>query len=606
MMLLPTSLGLLIFAATSSAFAIQLPFQQPGSSSPLDWPYRALEWGQVNIVSTTDTHGWLLGHQRQEASFSGDWGDLYSFVNKMKAEARRRGVDLLLVDSGDRVDGNGLVDGEPAGHPKGYTAMQYFQEMPYDVITTGNHELYNYPVALSTYENLAQHYGDNYITSNVNITIGTEDGGEESVPSGKRFRKFETEMGRKVTALGPLFFFKAHAKGVDVQPPNEMIKESWFLEAIAEQPDFFLLVGHMSVTQTEEDSQWKDIFTAIRSVHPYVPILIFGGHHHIRDCVQEDSRSMSLASGRYMETVGWMSVSGLDGPLEEPLTFSRRYLDQNRNTYIYHAGAGFDTDKGLAMSKEMGVVAGGFNLTKAFGVAPQSYYLSRHSHQSSKSILNLMTSKVLPLLIKRPDRPNKAVTILNSGSIRFNIFKGPFTRNDQYIADVPLSIASLLLPYLNLVGEHGVLPSSFSSSGLSSSIEQIYQRSLANSYASFTSASQFASKKLSLGYVTIDSCPGLGDDTLHQPFPSVWQPTFVQTEMPKARKGKGRKDGKWKMEGPEEKVDIVFFDFIQPDVLAALNYVQGEKTFGKEDVGLYLEGLTANTVMQEYAERAWS
>lgn len=37
----------------------------------------------------------------------------------MKAEATRRGVDLLVVDSGDRVDGNGLVDGEPDGHVKG-------------------------------------------------------------------------------------------------------------------------------------------------------------------------------------------------------------------------------------------------------------------------------------------------------------------------------------------------------------------------------------------------------------------------------------------------------------------------------------------------------
>jgi hypothetical protein len=29
---------------------------------------------------------------------SADWGDLYSFVHHLKAEARRRGVDLLVVD----------------------------------------------------------------------------------------------------------------------------------------------------------------------------------------------------------------------------------------------------------------------------------------------------------------------------------------------------------------------------------------------------------------------------------------------------------------------------------------------------------------------------
>lgn len=60
--------------------------------------------------------------------------------------------------------------------------------------------------------------------------------------------------------------------------------------------------------------------------------LIFGGHEHIRDCNQLDGRSMTLASGRYMETVGWISVSGLDAPNEEPLNLQRRYLDNNRRS----------------------------------------------------------------------------------------------------------------------------------------------------------------------------------------------------------------------------------------------------------------------------------
>ena len=27
-------------------------------------PTRPLEWGDLNIIHTTDTHGWLLGHQK--------------------------------------------------------------------------------------------------------------------------------------------------------------------------------------------------------------------------------------------------------------------------------------------------------------------------------------------------------------------------------------------------------------------------------------------------------------------------------------------------------------------------------------------------------------
>lgn len=75
------------------------------------------------------------------------------------------------------------------------------------------------------------------------------------------------------------------------------------------------------------------VYNTIRAVHPYTPILIFGGHSHIRDCrtssvhkifkrgsfwqychlisVQFDGRSMALESGRYMETVGsWIIHSG--------------------------------------------------------------------------------------------------------------------------------------------------------------------------------------------------------------------------------------------------------------------------------------------------------
>lgn len=38
---------------------------------------------------------------------------------------------------------------------------------------------------------------------------------------------------------------------------------------------------------------------------------------------------------------------------------------------MYHAGPEFDTSKGIEISKSMGRVAEGFNLTVEFGVAPQ-------------------------------------------------------------------------------------------------------------------------------------------------------------------------------------------------------------------------------------------
>ena len=132
--------------------------------------------------------------------------DFYSFTHRLKQHARTLGVDLLLVDAGDRVDGNGLVDAEPASPlPEGArSALDLFAHVPYDVVTTGNHELYKYEVAERVGRVLDERFGDRFVVSNVNITTGT--GADR--PYGNRVRKFETEQGRKVTAFGPLFDFK--------------------------------------------------------------------------------------------------------------------------------------------------------------------------------------------------------------------------------------------------------------------------------------------------------------------------------------------------------------------------------------------------------------
>ncbi|GAA5938144.1 hypothetical protein JCM3775_005356 [Rhodotorula graminis] len=667
--------------ATSSplvalAAALQLPFappssladssralQQPDSTPPVDYPYRQLPWGEVNVLATTDTHGWLLGHQRNEPSFSGDWGDYYSFVQRMKEEARRRGVDLLLVDAGDRVDGNGLVDAEPPPHPKGYTALEIFSRVPYDVVTTGNHELYKYPVASYVSTVMHDKFGDRWVVSNVNITAHDDVSGREVERLlGNRMRRFETEQGREVVAFGPLFDFKAHAAGLAVQAPSRMVKEPWFREAIATAPDIFLLVGHMSL-RTEPDSEWSAVVRAIREVHPTVPVLVFGGHHHIRDCVQEDECSMSLAAGRYFETVGFMSASGLNDSSKPP-TFKRRYIDQNRNSYEYHVGKGFDTPEGKAITKELSETARRFNLTEQFGVAPQDYFLHRFPHTDRRSIFRLLTESVLPQLITRPDRPAAPYLVLNTGSIRFDLFKGPFTRGDQwqilpfannflFLPSVPRARAAKLLHHLNVVGEHRLASTASALTSASApetdeerawlaqqsadvrlaadaaALEHAHRRASSPPLSPSSSSSsahedgRLRMRRASEGYVTLDACGGsdpveqLGDDTLHRPYRSARQPIFVATALPAASSIGAEEGGEaaaaaaaqeeesWTEPG----VDVVFFDFIAIDVVRGLNALGGKEDGGRyrlDEIERYVEWVSANTLLEEYAKRAWS
>ncbi|KAL0948026.1 hypothetical protein HGRIS_010652 [Hohenbuehelia grisea] len=387
--------------------------KRPTPLIPLTPPSRPLEWGDINIIHTTDSHGWLLGHQKEsfpEPNYSADFGEFASFVQRMKDIAIEKDVDLLLVDSGDLHDGSGLTDGYPAGDVNGHDANRFVRQIPYDVMTIGNHELYNYNVTLDMYKNFVPNIKGHYLSSNVNITTLDQEENPLNVPVGKRFAKFTTRKGLDVTALGVIFDFTGNAQNTTVQPVADMIREEWFAEAIEDEPDLFLLAGHMPVAK----NKWPLVFDAIRAVHPLTPIVILGGHDHIRDCVQLDERSMSLASGRYMETVGWMSLKFDSCELEGGVTFNRRYLDANRVTYEYHTGrisTAFDTRKGLRITRGLKALAKKFNLDFFLGTSPRDYLKFMAPYPSEDSLLSLFIEKVSPTLNRvllfhpRPPRP---------------------------------------------------------------------------------------------------------------------------------------------------------------------------------------------------------
>lgn len=79
---------------------------QPESLNATTKPKAPLEWGQINFLQTTDTHGWLEGHLKEE-NYGADWGDYASFVRHMRQKADDLDVDLLLVDTGN-LDQRGM------------------------------------------------------------------------------------------------------------------------------------------------------------------------------------------------------------------------------------------------------------------------------------------------------------------------------------------------------------------------------------------------------------------------------------------------------------------------------------------------------------------
>ncbi|KAL6305140.1 Metallo-dependent phosphatase-like protein [Sparassis latifolia] len=578
---------------------------------PLTPPYRPLVWGDLNVIHSTDTHGWLLGHQHTsfpEPTHSGDLGDFASFVAHMKEVAIEKDVDLLIVDSGDLHDGTGLSDGYPPGGVDGQETNKFMLQVPYDLMCIGNHELYIYADTYDMYTNFVPYMNGRYLSSNVNITVFDESNNPVSVPVGERYVKFKTRKGRSVTSIGVLYDFTGNDVNTTVQTVANMVKESWFEEAIEEEPDVFVLIGHMPVSL----DNWPVVFNAVRAVHPTTPIMIFGGHTHIRDCQQYDGRTMALESGRYMETIGAdTGVRSLDVPGNQNLTFSRRYLDNNRVTYEYHSTHNnytFDTLSGKEITQGLEQLAINYDLSYLYGYAPQDYTLSRNPYPSNGSVLTLYVAEALPYSLSINNSRNMTPNIIhcNGGELRFDIYGGAFTKNDQltsapftdsflYIPDVPFSVANQVLPALNGDGAS----EKRSTESLDREMERYARGDVSLRFDSWlremdrkTGAQKRSSvpENLTLGYVTEDGCPGAGDDTLHAAMPYYDSPNYIASYPPNVT--------------ADTPVDLVFVNFIESDLLVILNRVQSDKNYTAADVSLY-SPLLANAILGLYAEEYW-
>lgn len=305
----------------------------------------------------------------------------------------------------------------------------------------------------------------------------------------------------------------------------------------------------------------------------------------MRDCIRPDGRSQVLASGRYLETLGFTSLQLPVGSVEsdEDLSISRRYLDTNLATYYFHSNQSqrtFLTSQGKQIKRRLQAYSQSFNLSYSFGVAPQSYYLDRYPPNHHKSLINLYATEVFRRVLNTPPagRTGKdPIFLFNTGAARFDIFKGPFTRDDQftvipfengmwYVPDLKIEVVESMLYLLNNLPGEPELWHSFNEAEsdpddpanakiLADSLAvQLTRRRNAASCLRLTSKGgkedvEHAMKEpaVTYGYVTQDKCgPQAGDDTIHRPLPAYPIPDFVLSTKPAGIK-------------PSDKVDLVFY-----------------------------------------------
>ena len=533
-----------------------------------------------------------------------------------------------------------------------------FENIDYDILTIGNHELYLANVAYETFFNFSTFYGDKYITSNVQI-LNPNTGQFQYI--GQQYRYFTTQHGLRIMAFGVLYDFTGETNVTKVTKAADLVKQSWFTRAVNyTQPiDLFLVLGHNPIRPTVGGSTFGTLYKAIRSMRPDVPIQAFGGHTHIRDFVVFDSMSTGLESGRYCETLGFLSMSGVKSsnftgamrpkgvpnpttkaiPLgkstatassivpsatanasNSSLVYSRRYLDWNRLTFAYHAAGSqdntFDTSRGLEVTSEITAIRKELNLAALYGCAPETYCLSCKPFGTAGNIFTSLLPVALGAEVINSTRATTPrIIIINSGSARFDLIQGPFTYDDsfivspftdgfQYIPDVPYTLASQVLGKLNSAPDNSkrdLQASNFNFRSLSGDVCPDASLGIMSSKNVLKPRQltrglhrRQSATTLTPGYTTTDDFGKNGDDTAHSPIPFYTSPDYIQGN------GSFPTDG-----STPAAVDLIFLDFFADDIIPILTALGGKYTTA--DVSYYLDPktFTIQNYLPAYAKEFW-
>ena len=521
--------------------------------------------------------------------------------------------------------------------------MKIFEEQHVNLLCAGNHELYKNTSSENEYYETVPSFLGNYLASNLDI-IDPKTG--EQRPLAKRFKKFTTKnQGIRILAFGFLFNFENNSNNTVVQTVQDTVKEKWFQEAIRDREvDLFLVIGHVPL-RTQE---FATIYKAIREQQWDVAIQFFGGHTHIRDYAKYDRKAYGLESGRYMETIGFMSVTGLPtGGKSDPTsidaiaphaarlaapTFSRRYIDNNLFSFHQHTeldGTTFPTEHGRNVSSMIASAREALKLDKAFGCAPRDYWTNRAPYPSENSIFSWLQDEVLPDMVSDADRADvPRLVLVNTGALRFDIFKGPFTVDTTYtvspftsgfrsVKDVPFSVAKRLLQIINQEVPQ-LWPASQQLLAFDGPVRSLQPKGTAAHYVDeplirparrggqVPLGKGHDDVELTPGYTTIDDAGSDGDDTVHAPITFYRVPNALESRIgfPPAAAAE-EEDGEASSAAAADpvSVDLVYVDFIESYILLALRFLGTD--YAERDTDVYMQGRDMTGVIAQWVREHW-
>jgi len=299
------------------------------------------------------------------------------------------------------------------------------------------------------------------------------------------------------------------------------------------------------------------------------------------------------------------------------VVFSRRYIDNNLFSLHHHSSKDektFPTEHGLNVSRQIDDARKSLGLSERYGCAPHDLWVSRRPYPHKESIFSWLEEEVFPQSVGKSAHVQdggKALVVTNTGGIRFDIFKGeftkdttflvsPFTSGLRYIKDVPYKAANRIVEILN---NEGPIMQAMSEQNIylhpPEQVAARYRPEMFRSKQHWGAVSHAQSPlvhnegSLIPGYTTHDDAGADGDDTVHSEIQFFYVPNCIQATV-------GFDPSK---DDEPEKVDFIYNEFIEKWVILALEYL-GEK-YSVRDTHSYLGGKSFTAIMTDWVKEHW-